>query len=184
MAGLTNEDILDRLRQGLPYQWVAMLELAEGRLSTYGFKDLKSFITADVGQGGLAISVERAKELMYFNKAYHHKADELCQKMGLIELAKDTDVLGDASNSSNQHLVGSKTENSTKQDRGNKYRIAKLKRDNPEVAQRLMDGEFKSVSEAERAAGLSRPLLSNVEKVKRAYDRLSDDEKSEFDLLL
>jgi len=61
MAGLTNEDILDRLRQGLPYQWVAMLELAEGRLSTYGFKDLKSFITADVGQGGLAISVERAK---------------------------------------------------------------------------------------------------------------------------
>lgn len=58
-----------------------------------------------------------------------------------------------------------------------KYRIAKLKRDHPEIAQRLMDGEFKSVSEAERAAGMDRPLMSPVEKLVRAYQRLSDDEK-------
>ena len=34
------------------------------------------------------------------------------------------------------------------------YRIAKLKRDHPQIAERLEAGEFKSVSEAERAAGV------------------------------
>jgi hypothetical protein len=34
------------------------------------------------------------------------------------------------------------------------YRIAKLKRDCPEVADRLCKGEFKTVAEAERAAGV------------------------------
>ena len=32
-----------------------------------------------------------------------------------------------------------------------KYRISKLKRDHPEIAERMIAGEFKTVSEAERA---------------------------------
>jgi hypothetical protein len=56
---------------------------------------------------------------------------------------------------------------STSSDQGgtaSKYRIAKLKRDHPEVAQRLMDGEFKTVRQAERAAGVV-PELQEVFRV-------------------
>ena len=37
------------------------------------------------------------------------------------------------------------------------YRVAKLKRDAPEVAERMAAGEFRSVADAERAAGLRAP---------------------------
>jgi hypothetical protein len=60
------------------------------------------------------------------------------------------------------------------------YRIGKLKRDHPDVARRLEAGEFKTVAEAERAAGIGRPKMTPVEKVKRAYSKLSDDEKHRF----
>lgn len=61
------------------------------------------------------------------------------------------------------------------------YRIAKLKRDAPEFAERLQAGEFKTVREAERAAGLPvPPKLTRVERVKNAFSRLNDDEKREF----
>ena len=53
------------------------------------------------------------------------------------------------------------------------YRIARLKRDHPELAERIMAGEFKSVSEAERAAGLRPPKATDLEKFQRAYFRLS-----------
>ncbi len=39
------------------------------------------------------------------------------------------------------------------------YRLGKIKRDHPQLAERIMAGEFKSVSEAERAAGLSAGLF-------------------------
>lgn len=61
------------------------------------------------------------------------------------------------------------------------YRIAKLKRDYPAIAERLQSGEFKNVREAERAAGLNvPPKLSRVRKLIRAYDRLTESEQSEF----
>jgi len=79
-----------------------------------------------------------------------------------------------------------KTENVTLTDRGNStdYRTAKLKRDHPDVAKRLVDGEFKNVSEAERAAGIGRKKMSAVEKVFNAYNRLGDSEKDEFDEMM
>jgi len=55
----------------------------------------------------------------------------------------------------NQFKGGDKTKNITSsKERGTsaQYRIAKLKRDHPEIADRLEQGVFKSVSEAERAA--------------------------------
>lgn len=64
---------------------------------------------------------------------------------------------------------------------GQTYRIAKLKRDYPAIAQRLAQGEFRSVREAERAAGLDvPPKLSRVRKLIRAYDRLTESEQTEF----
>jgi len=61
------------------------------------------------------------------------------------------------------------------------YRLAKLKRDHPAIAERLKLGEFKNVREAERAAGLNvPPKLSRVRKLIRAYDRLTESEQNEF----
>lgn len=58
------------------------------------------------------------------------------------------------------------------------YRIAKLKRDAPEFAERLQAGEFSNVREAERAAGFPvPPKLSPLERVQRAIIRLSDSDK-------
>lgn len=60
----------------------------------------------------------------------------------------------------------------------NAYRIAKLKRDAPEFAERLQAGEFSNVREAERAAGFPvPPKLSPLERVQRAIIRLSDSDK-------
>lgn len=78
----------------------------------------------------------------------------------------------------------SKNENGISTPRGGNnqpYRIAKLKRDYPAIAERLAQGEFKNVREAERAAGLNvPPKLSRVRKLIRAYDRLTESEQSEF----
>lgn len=58
------------------------------------------------------------------------------------------------------------------------YRIAKLKRDAPEFAERLEAGEFPNVREAERAAGFPvPPKLTPLERVQRAIIRLSDSDK-------
>ena len=43
------------------------------------------------------------------------------------------------------------------------YRIALLKRDHKEIAARLEAGEFKTVAEAERAAGITKPKRVDVE---------------------
>jgi hypothetical protein len=67
--------------------------------------------------------------------------------------------------------------------RGNsaKYRISRLKRDFPDIAARIETGEFKTVSEAERAAGIAgREKLTPVQKIVNAIERLSDDEKAEL----
>lgn len=78
---------------------------------------------------------------------------------------------------------GDKTENITStSDRGTSstYRLGKIKRDHPELAERIMAGEFKSVSEAERAAGLRKPLLTDYEKAQRAFWRLTEEEQERF----
>ena len=102
--------------------------------------------------------------------------EKLSKQLEIAELAKETDVLGEVGVSK-----GTKIENSTFiRGTTKKYRIAKLKRDHPEIAQRLMDGEFKSVSAAERVAGIGKALQTPVEKLITAYGKLTDTEKDEF----
>lgn len=65
------------------------------------------------------------------------------------------------------------------------YRVAKLKRDHPDIAERLAAGEFKSVSAAERAAGVETyTKLSKLDKVLnqtlKAWSEASEDERSAF----
>jgi 2-oxo-4-hydroxy-4-carboxy--5-ureidoimidazoline (OHCU) decarboxylase len=60
------------------------------------------------------------------------------------------------------------------------YRLGKIKRDHPELAERIIAGEFKSVSEAERAVGLRPPLLTDYEKTQRAFLRLTEEDQERF----
>jgi hypothetical protein len=61
------------------------------------------------------------------------------------------------------------------------YRIAKLKRDAPEIAERLASGEFPNVREAERAAGMPVPnKLTALEKIQRAFTRLDAGDQARF----
>jgi hypothetical protein len=59
------------------------------------------------------------------------------------------------------------------------YRIAKLKRDAPEIVGRLAAGEFKTVRAAERAAGLfvDKPPL---DRFRRQWDKLSFEDQERF----
>lgn len=164
-----------------PEQWCITINQLERRMGEHGFKSLKDFITTPYSSGGLGIPLDKAIQFIDYNPAYEHQAKILKEKLGVAEQAKGVEVLGEHGGDNTQ---GSKTENSTLKDRGNKYRIAKLKRDHPEVAQRLMDGEFKSVSAAERAAGIGKPLKSNVEKVFAAILRLTPEEQDELKRLL
>lgn len=64
-------------------------------------------------------------------------------------------------------------------------RVARLKRDHPDIAQRLAAGEFKSVAAAVRAARGEDPhpprrLPPALELAKRAYARLDAAERQEF----
>lgn len=62
-----------------------------------------------------------------------------------------------------------------------KYRIAKLKRDAPEFAERLEAGEFPNVREAERAAGFPvPPKLTELERAYRAVMRLSESDRAKL----
>lgn len=64
------------------------------------------------------------------------------------------------------------------------YKVKKLRRDHPEIAEKLENGEFKTVSEAERVSkGLPakkpRVVTSNVDKIKKLVDSLSHLELEE-----
>ena len=45
------------------------------------------------------------------------------------------------------------------------YRIAKLKRDFPEIVERILSGEFKTIAAAELAAGIDKQSPTSTEKV-------------------
>ena len=60
------------------------------------------------------------------------------------------------------------------------YRVAKLGRDRPDIIERMKAGEFLSVREAERAAGMAPPVLSKLERVYALWAKLTLDEQDEF----
>ena len=163
-------EVRDGLRQAKPMQFVPCLSTASAGLDKYGFTTLREFVVAHIIDGGLGIPLEKAKWLIDFNPAYKHQAAELKALLGIGELAATTlpvveQGLGNE-RGVNQHsriLDNSKKvkhPNPPSSQGGNaaKYRIAKLKRDHPDIAERMANGEFKSVSEAERAAGVKPEL--------------------------
>jgi len=165
-----------RMIEETPEQWCPNLKVLEFDIGAHGFDSLKEFITTPYGKGGLGIPIEKAIQFLEYNPAYEHQAGVFKQKLGIQDQAINTPVLGDVgvskpSKSENRNIKGGSNQ---------RYRIAKLKRDYPEIAFRMEQGEFTTVSAAERAAGILGPKMSTVEKLVRAYDRLSDSEKQEY----
>lgn len=76
---------------------------------------------------------------MYFNPIYQHLADELSERIGLAQLAESVEVLGDAHTGVADKNKNIRPSHGTSKE----YRIAKLKGDHPDIATRLVDGEFK-----------------------------------------
>lgn len=78
-------------------------------------------------------------------------------------------------------VSGEQGDNVTLLARGNSasYLIAKLKRDAPEIAERLAAGEFRSVRAAALAAGIVKPPRPLVE-LRRWWERASVDERETF----
>ena len=62
---------------------------------------------------------------------------------------------------------------------GAAYLVAKLKRDAPEIAERLAAGEFRSVRAAALAAGIVKPPRPLVE-LRRWWQRASADDRETF----
>jgi len=175
---VSTEELIEELKALVPRSFLYSLsQLSDIRIkeSSVPFDTVKEFAYGNVGSGGLGLRESELYNMIAFNLGTHKDstAREQIKKFDLGSYAKEVDVLGEVGK-------GRKIENSTFSNRSNDYRIAKLKRDHPKVADRLVAGEFKSVSAAEREAGLSRPLLSSVEKVARAYIKLSEAEQKAF----
>lgn len=156
LDGIDFERVRDDLRDQKPMQFVPSLDVAASGLDKYGFSTLREFVTAHTADGGLGIPLDKARWLIEFNPAYKHQAKELIALLGIAALAEAVPVLnengvkGTPSDSGNRIAV--------KGGENSRYRIAKLKRDHPEIAARLAQGEFSTVAEAERAAGVKAPL--------------------------
>ena len=158
----------ERLLNDKPHQFAANLETIADEVHHFGFKTLGEFVRASVNNGGLGLDDKNLKALLYFNKSYEHYADKLSARLGLAERAKSIEAVGEANN--NQYAYNNSKNVISMQGNSSTYRIAKLKRDYPEVAERLEAGEFKSVSEAERAAGVQPPK----KRLKRLHLDLDD----------
>jgi len=108
------------------------------------------------------------------------KMEERAKQRALVKIVKTAKPLG----AIGIHGGDRKSDQATKTENGHLKmgehgpntqvrRVSRIKRDHPELAARIMAGEFKSVSEAERAAGLRPPKATDLEKFQRAYFRLS-----------
>jgi len=166
------DDIRTKLLHETPFQFCVYLEMLDREYEAQGFRSLVECLTTSVTLGGVGLIESKIVDMMYYNPDYKHKADKLKLKLGLQQVAAIVPVLNDhgvrhANNEKGISKIGSNSK---------EYRIAKLKRDHPDVAQRLIDGEFKSVSAAERAAGIGPPLKSEVDKVVTAVNKLTAHE--------
>ena len=159
MVQVTDESEFKKARQWLleekPEQFTAILSGIKGLYQHGGFKSLHEFTHAPVGKGGLGLTDAKLNALLYYNPAYRSSADELATTLNLAEKAKGIDAI--AEHGGDRQVDNSKNINSTLGGTSSVYRIAKLKRDFPEVATRLEEGEFKNVADAERASGIKPP---------------------------
>ena len=158
-----------------PEDFAVFLDSANDLLNVSSFKTLSEFVTTSVNRNGLGLTIEEANVLLSMNKSRRDLVETLSQKLTLAERAKEINKVAEQGKSThstkplkNKTIVdNSKNVNYSLGGNDSSYRIGKLKRDHPEVAERLCNGEFKNVREAERAAG--------VQPAKKRLKRFSID---------
>jgi hypothetical protein len=104
-------------------------------------------------------------------------ADETRQ-MTVGEIVAEVQALGEHGTNqySNQDLDTSK---SSAKGTTSRYRIARLKRDHPDIAEALARGEYRSVRAAAKAAGFVREL-SPLDYLRRYWRKLSAEDRAKF----
>jgi hypothetical protein len=181
-------ETIDELRFALikqtPTQWPILLDVMDHRLNETPFKSLREFVTTSFFKGGLGIPVERAEELFCFNASYKHLQQPLLAKLGIMEMAKAVPKLEERGKQEQLNRGKAKSvlditenvkynKNEVPSDQGGNsatYRLAKLKRDYPDIAQRIINGQFKTVADAERAAGVKPPKIKTYRLVLPTYN--------------
>jgi hypothetical protein len=142
--------------------------------SFWGLPDMASLVEKYYGKGlpevqAIIAGVEELRRRGVSGPIPANRALNAQQLAGTVPEAGN---LGD-----NQHTAGLDNSRNVQPNMGGNSsatRIARLKRDFPEIGARLAAGEFRNVRDAERAAGLPvKPKLTPREKVLRALGRLS-----------
>lgn len=100
-------------------------------------------------------------------------------KQTMRELVEQQPAL--ARHGNNQHTGGVDIINSTKTPGGTDpaYLVSRLKRDAPEIAERLADGEFRSVRAAAIEAGIVK-VPTAFERVQKLLPKLTDAERQQL----
>ena len=162
MALMSLDEIKTKMLNETPVQWCVYLEMIEVRLNQTPFKTLREFVTTPINKGGIGIPIERAKELLDFNPAYAHKAKKLKATLGLAAAAETIPAVKDVGANQYGDYNSENVMSSEQQGNASTYRIAKLKRDHPDIIEWMIAGEFRNVADAERAAGTRPPLRPKV----------------------
>jgi hypothetical protein len=119
------------------------------------------------------------------------EVEKLTQKQKAQETGRTTQAADDPHSrpgNDGNRTAGAKKEKGHPRSRGSnkaETRVARLKRDHPEVAERLAAGEFRSVAAAERVsrgeeANPPRKVAPPLIQGKRAWTRMSEAERQEF----
>jgi hypothetical protein len=111
-------------------------------------------------------------EAMKGNQNARKREEEPAEEPG--EKPAEVPAQGNAENSGS-----STTTVSRKQERGAEYLVRRLKRDAPEVAEKLAKGQYPSARAAGIAAGIIKELTP-LDKLKRAWAKASKREKDAF----
>lgn len=183
MAGVSSlTEIRDDLLRTRPVQWPVLLGTVELRIARTGeFPSLRDFITTPVQKGGLGMTVERVAAMLDTVDRYRSRIAEIKVKLGIAALAAETPAIAEHGGAREQ--VDNSENVNLNHNGGNqaRYRIARLKRDYPDIAERLEGGEFKTVRAAERAAGMAVPeKLDKVGRLVKAFMDLQDADRQRF----
>lgn len=162
MALMTFLEVRNKLLNSTPTQFCVYVELLEDMLNESRFKSLRECLTGKVGEGGCGLQPAKIKEMLYFNPAYKHVADNLAVKLQLEMIEPLKEVGAPIGNTNNSKVKGNNVTidlDQSKSSRGNNvdYLLARLKRDRPDLIEKLTSGELKSPRQAALEAGIVKP---------------------------
>ena len=195
MAIMTFLEVRNELLNGTPTQFCVYAELLEDMLEEGGFKTLRECLTAKVAKGGCGLELSKVKDMLYFNPMYRHKADTLAVKLQL-ELIEPLKPVGAPIGHQGVNEYTDKSANvdninisktTSKGGTSVEYLLSRLKRDRPDLIEKLANGELKSPRQAALEAGIVKVKYqieatpeAVVAFIRRHRITLTDQQKSQI----